>query len=62
MNRIPQRARSVLTGLALVVAAATVGLTASFAYSRATGDCCYPGSPCCFPGSPCCAGHPVAAR
>jgi hypothetical protein len=57
------RARSAVTGLALVVAAAALGLTANYAYTRLTADsCCYPGSPCCVPGSPCCANHHVATR
>jgi hypothetical protein len=63
MNRLSQRARSVLTAVSLVVAAVTVGLGANVAYTQLTQDsCCYPGSPCCHPGSPCCASHHVAAR
>lgn len=63
MSQIPKRARSVLTALGLVVAAAAIGLSANVAYTQLTqGDCCYPGSPCCHPGSPCCTNHHVATR
>jgi hypothetical protein len=49
--------------VAAVAALGAIGGASLYERSaRASGDCCYPGSPCCHPGAACCAKHKQAGQ